>query len=305
MNAYSNEIPIKTVTAGTASGTPSDSPTARVDSLGASSPFNFVGSLHITNGVQTYTGSASALSPNWVLTAAHNIDFNDDGNIDSNLSVQFHLPGIGSYTASGIYINPDFGGFNNPNVHDDLALLYFEAPISAAVSFPGFASLNVGDVGTIVGFGRSGYGNLGYSTAASTTIRRVGQNVIDTFWLDDEGSGLNEVFVYDFDDPLSAGFPGGSLGNHLESMIGPGDSGGPLLLWQDGSYSIAGVNTFILGSSGIFGDRAGGIVIDPYLDWISATTGLAIIPETSTTAAILGLAALFSVICSRRRLRCR
>ena len=86
-------------------------------------------------------------------------------------------------------------------------------------------------------------------------------------------------------------------GNNVESLIGPGDSGGPLLLFDGSGYSIAGVNTFVEGYGGRFGDIGGGIVLAPYLDWIGDTTGLAI-PEPSVCWLLsLGLA----VLVSRRR----
>lgn len=89
----------------------------------------------------------------------------------------------------------------------------------------------------------------------------------------------------------------GSLAINLESLIGPGDSGGPLLLFDGSGYSIAGVNTFTEGYGGRFGDIGGGIVLAPYLDWIGNTTGLAI-PEPSVCWLVsLGLA----VLVSRRR----
>ena len=74
--------------------------------------------------------------------------------------------------------------------------------------------------------------------------------------------------------------PGGSLGNNLETLIGPGDSGGPLLLDNGSGYSLVGVNTFIEGYGGHFGDIGGGIVLAPYLGWIGDTTGL-LVPEPS------------------------
>ena len=78
---------------------------------------------------------------------------------------------------------------------------------------------------TLVGFGRSGFGSYGYTSNTTFTDRRVGWNVIDGLESDDEGGGLDEIFIYDFDAPDS----GDSPGNDLESMIAPGDSGGPAL----------------------------------------------------------------------------
>jgi hypothetical protein len=111
-----------------------------------------------------------------------------------------------------------------------------------------------------------------------------------TFQTDPGGAGFNALFLYDFDSPDTTGQPGGSLGNNLESIIGPGDSGGPALVADGSGYDIAGVNTFVEGYGGHFGDIGGGIVLAPYLDWINTTMA---VPEPSVSSlAILGLAIL-------------
>jgi hypothetical protein len=80
-------------------------------------------------------------------------------------------------------------------VHHDLALLRLAAPLPASLSHPGLGSVGLGEEVTLVGFGRSGYGDYGYLTSASLTDRRSGSNVIDRL-----DAGM-EVFRYDFDDP--------------------------------------------------------------------------------------------------------
>ncbi|MFP4542195.1 MAG: trypsin-like serine protease [Opitutales bacterium] len=291
--------PHRTVVGGSASGQPADSPDLRLDLEGAASPFNFVGALEIFGGNQIFYGSGSAISPNWVLTAAHNLDFDDDGQADNGLSVVFHLPGFSSYTATSSFLHPDFGGFSNPNLNDDLALLYFASPLPEALYFPSFTNLKVGDIGTMAGFGRSGYGDVGYTTAVSVTQRRFGQNAIDVLLPDDEGSGRDELFEYDFDDAATTGLDGGSLGNEIESIIGPGDSGGPLLLRREDGFALAGVNTHLYGGQGRFGEEAGGVRIAPYLDWVAQTTGLPLIPEPAAAALLTGAMALLALLVRR------
>jgi len=124
----------------------------------------------------------------------------------------------------------------------------------------------------------------------------VGWNVVDAFTRDDLGGAFNAGLRYDFDAPSSFGLPGGSLGNDRESLIGPGDSGGPILVRLDSAWAIAGVSTFTEGYGGRFGDIGGGIVLGPYLDWVGETTGLAI-PEPS--AFVLLLLSLAVVVSSR------
>ncbi|SRR6266498_548063 len=267
------------IMAGGETALPPDSPVNRLDPLAATSPFNFIGALAITAGGFNYKGSATAISPNWVLTAGHNLDLNDDGSPDAGLSVNLNLPGLGTYSASSFYTCPAFTGFGNPSVQRDLGLLYFENPLPSNLLFPDLSySLQLGDKVTLVGYGRSGYGSYGYTTSATLTDRRIGYNVVDSFTPDDLGGGFAAVFRYDFDSPDTFGQPHGSSGNDRESLIGPGDSGGPLLVALSNGYAIAGINTFTEGYGGRFGDIGGGVVLYPYLDWISETTGL-VVPE--------------------------
>jgi hypothetical protein len=292
--------PAHAIIAGGETALPMDSPLLRVDPLGATSPFNAIGALAISAGGFSYKGSGIALSPHWVLTAAHNLDFNDDGAPDTGLAIDFHLPGFGVFTTTAFYAHPGFTGFGNPSIQRDLGLLYLASPLPAGVSYPSLTgTLQLGSEVTLAGFGRSGYGDYGYTTPASLTDRRIGQNVIDWLTLDDLGGGFAALFRYDFDAPATTGTAGGSLGNQLETLIGPGDSGGPLLLAVGAGYSLVGVSTFIEGYGGRFGDLGGGVVLEPYLGWIADITGLAI-PEPSIFS-LLVLCGLLLVLGQRRR----
>ncbi len=265
---------------------PADTPSRRIDTLGPASPFNFVGALELTVGAQAYKGSASALSPHWALTAGHNVDFNDDGHADDGLFVTLHLPGLGSFAATSVVVHPHFKGFGSPSVHNDLSLLYFATALPDGLSYPSLGlSLGLEEIVTLVGFGRSGYGSYGYTTSASLTDRRAGFNTVDSLDAESGGSGL--LFRYDFDPPASTEQPGGSLGNALETIIGPGDSGGPCLIPYDESYALVGVNTFTEGYGGRFGDTGGGVVLNPDWAWISGVTGLPVIPEPGTSLLLM------------------
>lgn len=274
--------------------TPSDAPSARLHSEGE---FSFVGALEVSDGVSSFKGSAVAISPNWVMTAGHNADLNDDGLTDISWSGNFHLPGYGTFAVSQAFTNPAYTGFGKPSINDDLALLHLAEPLPVGLDFPTFGGiLGTGDVITLVGFGRSGYGSYGYTTNASLTDRRYGSNVIDGLAMDDEGSGIAEIFRYDFDDPSTIGLAGGSLGNVVETIIGPGDSGGAALRETAGGWQLVGINTFTEGSGGRFGDIGGGVLVDPYQDWINATTG---IPEPAISLLLIfGL--VFASILRRR-----
>jgi len=283
---------VHAIMAGDENALPADSPANRLDTLGSASQFNAIGSLSISAGGFSYIGSATAISPNWILTAGHNLDLNDNGSPTPGLSISFNLPGFGTYAASSFYTCPSFTGFGNPSIQNDLGLIYLANPLPAGVLYPSLnGNLSTGTEILLSGFGRSGYGNYGYTTMASLSDRRIGYNVVNSFQTDQGGAGFNAVFLYDFSSPATTGQPGGSLGNNLESIIGPGDSGGPALVADGSGYAIAGVNTFVEGYGGHFGDIGGGIVLTPYVSWIDST--IASVPEPSVSLfAILGLAIL-------------
>src|ERR1035437_8291600 len=130
-------VPIaKGIMAGDETALPADSPAARLDTLGSSSAFNAVGSLAISSGGVSYKGSATAISPNWVLTAGHNLDLNDNGSPTPGLSINFNLPGFGTYSASSFYTCPGFTGFGNPSIQRDLGLIQLANPLPAGVLYP-------------------------------------------------------------------------------------------------------------------------------------------------------------------------
>jgi hypothetical protein len=270
------------ILAGGETDLPTDTPSGRLDTAGM---FSFVGSLAISSGGGNYKGSAVALSREWVITAGHNTDLNDDGLPDAGWSGSFNLPGYGSFGVAQAFTHPSFTGFANPSVNDDLALLRLATPLPLGMGLPAIGSgSSIGDFITLVGFGRSGYGSYGYTTNASLTDRRLGSNVIDSFQLDDEGSGRAELFRYDFDAPATVGIIGGSLGNDIETIIGPGDSGGAALRQTVDGWELIGINTFTEGYGGRFGDTGGGVLIAPYAEWIYQTTG---IPEPSTAGLLI------------------
>ena len=283
-------MPAHAILAGGEFDLPTDSPSSRLDTLGAASSFNFVGALELTVGAQVYKGSASALSRHWALTAGHNVDLNDDGQADEGLAVSLHLQGFGIYTADSIVVHPDFTGFGSPSIHNDLSLLYFESALPVGLWFPALGlTLSLQDTVTLAGFGRSGYGSYGYTTSATLTDRRIGSNVIDSFQAEQGGDAL--LFSYDFDAPATTGLPEGSLGNALETIIGPGDSGGPALVPYDGGYALVGVSTFTEGYGGRFGDTGGGVALNTEWTWIAGVTGLPVVPEPAAVLLLgFGLA---------------
>jgi hypothetical protein len=122
----------------------------------------------------------------------------------------------------------------------------------------------------------------GYFVSPAFGVKRIGGNRTDSFQIDDEGSGQTEVFVADFDGGSATNYflGGGTLGNNVEATLGGGDSGGPSFVNQGGELVVYGVNTFttrfrmfffLLGPQApLFGSGFGGIVVQPYADWIQS-----------------------------------
>ncbi len=220
------------------------------------------------------------------------------------------------YTASALHLHTDYSG--QPSVNDDLAIIQLGSDIPAAaqkfallpdgVLNPGFPGNDVFRV-DLVGYGASGDGSAGgasvFSVSESRTVKRVGANLVESGGLDDEGSGRTEVFRYDFeatvsgprgDDPPSFGpatydwYDGNglhnvygasslTLGNKVETLAGPGDSGGPAFVTDaNGDIFLAGLTTFRsrvrTTVDGGYGSVAGGTWLPSYLTWIETVADI-------------------------------
>lgn len=284
---HSTAIPA--ITSGDPNGTPPVTPADLIDPNVPESPWAGVVALN-PNGNNVCTGTV--LSPTVILTAAHCTDFSGDGTVDISLTateVHFnHQDSEIVYTGVADIINhPDYTGFANPVVNDDLALIILNNPIPDGVPIYQFNQNEWVDPELIylVGYGRSGDAINGYTIGAGHDDKRVGQNLASGFEFDDEGSGQREVFLHDNDGPdLSTDFlgDGGTLGNDIEVSIGGGDSGGPSFIWNDANndsqitpdeVTLFGVNTFTGGGgqtgAPFYGSQGGGINVSAYIDWLS------------------------------------
>ena len=122
-----------------------------------------------------------------------------------------------------------------------------------------------------------GSGDSGVTVAPSASVKCVGRNRADRFRADDQGSGSQEVYYFDFDGGSAANYMGGTtLGNSVEATLAGGDSGAPAFI-ASGGWKLAGVNTFVGAfengptTAGVFGSAGGGQSVAAYAAWIDAT----------------------------------
>jgi hypothetical protein len=286
------------VIAGSPKVAPGDSTDQRVDPNTTSSPFAGVGSIQVQTKATSFIGTGTVIGKRSVLTAAHVVDLNNDGKVDRRDGAQgvyFILNVGGDQTAkiavTGFNIAPDFSGFGHPAVNDDLAVLTLAEDVPDGVPIYQLATseLEAGTVLTMVGYGRAGDGLRGYTTTASPSVKRVGENTADAFYgQDDKGRPeANEVFRFDFDGPTGKGPMGGpTLGNDKETQLGGGDSGGPAFSVGDGGQlTLVGVTSFTQGANAPrFGSMGGGANLYAYQSFLWSALGLSDGPSSDSSS---------------------
>lgn len=161
------------------------------------------------------------IAPQWVITAAHTIE--GSGPYD-DLQVTF---GKESYKVVKIILHP-LRVFEAVDAAGDLALLKLDRPVQGIAPVLLYDKADeIGKVITLVGRGETGNGLTGPQGERDHKVRGA-RNTIE--WIDATS------LIADFDLPPDA--------LDLEGTTGPGDSGGPALLEQDGKLYLLGVGCF-------------------------------------------------------------
>lgn len=264
-------------------GEPPDSASSRVD---ANLPSSYwTSAVSVTVNGKVYSGVVVA--PGFVLTASHVTG----GAAPAAISVQINAQPTA--VVSAVTAVTTFPGASFP--YDDLALLTLATPVTSEVRIPPILTQapSPHDPLWLVGYGASGPGNAGPSTAGSASVKRTALNHLDAVQTTVDASGRTSLFYFfDFDGPTGSGaLGGGSLGNGLEGGLASGDSGSPAFVDIGGQRWLAGINTFVAptpGSAAVdyrFGTIGGGMLLsDPrFVSWLSLQTqGTATLPPAES-----------------------
>ena len=218
--------------------------------------------------------SGVVIGPRHVLTAAH-VALNQN---PANVTVVVNVgatPTVMTVDAVVSYPTADFP-------YNDLSLLHLAQGVPAGVAVYPIMDVAqpLGTRITLVGYGGSGNPATGANVAASSSVKRRGQNVIDQLTDRLDASGRTGAFyLFDFDGPTGNGPLGGaSLGNSVETSVAGGDSGSAAFVDTGNGPALYGLNTTAISFSGAaastFGSGGAGMVLShaPYLAWLVAQT---------------------------------
>lgn len=232
-----------------------------------------------------YTGSATLIAPDWVLTGAHMFAAASSGT--------FTINGVG-YSASQLISHPSWRSSNKLAGYD-FGLAHLSTPVTSVTPVALYTgSSELGQVGTFVGYGMTGTGLTGYRSLDNK--ERAFQNVIDG-----DFGNPSLVLGSDFDNPHSAADSafGDPTPLALEGAVAPGDSGGGVFLDIGGTTYLAGVISFIAATDGSansdYGDLSGFGRISAVAPWIVNT-----VPEPSISTLLFVGLGLFGWRQSRR-----
>jgi len=241
------------------------------------------------------TASGTLIAPNWVVTAGH-------------VGIANFTIGGTTYAAAEMIKHPQFlANGSDVGYGYDIAVIRLSTPVAGIAPMPIYiGNSELGALLSITGYGETGVGSTGQSSNPGTL--RGGTNVADAILSFENGPGgqlgaQDSVIVSDF-DPLASRDPSGSfntLGSRdateLEYHVAIGDSGGGVFLQENGTWYLAGVNSFAISQRGYLGSGntltfgygavSGFTRISSFRDFIQSATG---VPEPSSLGLLISIA---------------
>lgn len=275
--------------------------------LATDSSFDAVARL-VINGSTVCSGSLLAGGA-YVLTAAHCVTGSSGALNVSSITLSFDSGAVTAKVSSAAQVSV-YAGWNGVlGENDDLALLRLDTAVTAISGYQVWSDSALGETVVLAGYGYSGVGSVGYSSASGTSTLHWGANEYEALY-----SSAGTV-LYDFDNGDAARSSIGSLGlGSTEAMIASGDSGGPSFIEAaDGSLLLVGVHSFGArltnarydinnALNGSYGELGGDSTLDSAatLAWLYSVAQVSAVPEP---ASALLLAAGGGLLAARRRRR--
>jgi len=251
----------------------------------ADSMFQSVGQIQADWDLGPVYGTGALISPEWFLTAGHNVWGNDDlGGGISEIRINFGLDAdTPEQTVLGdqIHIYPGYTSSDPWGTDVDLALVHLVDPVFNLMPAEIYRGTDTRDtLMYMAGFGEYGTGDVGI--VGYDGQKRGGSNVADGFGGDFFYTGYeSQYWMALFDQP------GLTSPEALEWHAGSGDSGTPWFAQLDGRMQLVGVTSFVDAGFTYF-SSTGAVRTSLYTDWIDETTNTAV-PEPSTFIMMLGL----------------
>ena len=188
---------------------PGDDSGDRIDPNNANSAFTGVVSISIQRNGQGFICSGTLISRYHVLSAAHCVDSNGQGQViditqpGNSVTVVFNDDGDWSDDAAGslraassVVMHPDYDGFavcgdgtqSSLCLNDDVSIITLAQPAPEGAANVRLYNdlITAGDELTLVGYGTAGNGIDGYNVGPAFDIKRVGLNNAELFAEDDE-----------------------------------------------------------------------------------------------------------------------
>lgn len=221
-------------------------------------------------------GHGVLIAPQWVVTAAHAAPMQG---MEANVTI-----GGVARRVERVILHPDYTKLpdaivkkalesgNASEIHaflatsDDIALIRLAVPVADVAPVPLYrGSGEVGRTVWILGKGATGNGIEGQPLHGShrTTLRRASNAI----------TGAGDRYLWYRFDPPAVALP-------FEGMLGSGDSGGPVLIEDNGTTQLAGLASWIRGApgqgadperalvGGLYGQVVYNVRISRYIGWI-------------------------------------